>query len=209
MNSSSICDGASTKSDSRFSGFAPAHCCRPERIQCTRWPNSWKNVDDVVVFHEARIGRRRLREVADERRLRELFAGARRRSPAPCSRASTCPCAGACRGRTARSAGPPPTPGTSRPPGPSRARSPPASNVTWKSFDAVSRMPWRTSGYGKVRPHGLRVEVVAGAAKLLGQVAVLEVVDLRRVRIVLALFGEEHPVLALHDRPRAPFRRRG
>ncbi len=54
----------------------------------------------------------------------------------------------------------------------------------------------------KVRPHGLRVEVVARAPELLAQVAVLEVVHFRRFRIVLALFRENHSVLALHDRLR-------
>ena len=74
---------------------------------CSRWPNSWKNVSTSSISHEAGIAGLAAREVADQRRLGDLLARRRRCGCRTARRGCTCSGAGACRGRSGRSASTP------------------------------------------------------------------------------------------------------
>ena len=136
---------------------------------------------DVAVLHEPRIAGLAAREVADQRRLRDLAAREAGSDVELRGVRCTCRGAGACRDRTGRRACRRRTSRSTRPTDPTPARpgrvEGDAEELAGDAEHAVLDLVVR-----EVRPHLLRVEVVVALAHLLRVVAGLPGVHRRRRR---------------------------
>ena len=99
-HSSSICEGASTKSHSVATPEKRAHSCRPPSTWWTRWPNSWNSVTTSPCSISPRG---KLQTSTPSGSWRPSTPGSQRRTG---RRGCTCPRAGAGRGGSARARSP-------------------------------------------------------------------------------------------------------
>ena len=102
IHSSSICEGASTKSASMLMPLMPGPLLLAAEDVVHQVAELVEERHDVTVLHETGIGGRRVREVADQNGLGKLLAAHAVEHREPFRRGCTCRDADACRDRSGR-----------------------------------------------------------------------------------------------------------
>ena len=105
--------------------------------------------DHLAVFHQAGIGRRRRREIANQNRFRQLLAANSVQYRRHLAHGCTCRAGDACRDKTGRSALPFSITSQVSTEGSHAGTFSSWRKVTWKSVAAVSMIPFFTWSYGR------------------------------------------------------------